>query len=93
MSIENATAFYQVLISDRDIYEQYRKKCSQQGVYGVWNWDKTEIVNFAAKLGFDFTEFELDTIWFDTEPDDTQDCNDSSNSASFKCANQVNTLK
>ncbi|MDJ0695325.1 MAG: Nif11-like leader peptide family natural product precursor [Mastigocoleus sp. MO_167.B18] len=69
MSVENATAFYEVLVSDRDVYEQYCKKCSQQGVFGVWNWDKTKIVNFAAKLGFDFTEVELDQVWFETEPD------------------------
>lgn len=87
MSVENATAFYQVLISEQDIYEQYCKKCSQQGVFGVWNWDKTEIVNFAAKLGFDFTECELDRVWFDTDLGNTQDYIDSSNSASFECAN------
>lgn len=72
MSVENATAFYEVLVSDRDVYEQYCKKCSQQGVFGVWNWDKTKIVSFAAKLGFDFTEGELDQVWFETESDSTE---------------------
>ena len=87
MSVENATAFYQVLVSDPDIYEQYCKKCSQQGVFGVWNWDKTKIVNFAAKLGFDFTEYELDQVWFDTEPSKTQDSIDLPTRGSVECAN------
>ena len=72
MSVENATAFYEVLVSDQDVYEQYCKKCSQQGVFGVWNWDKTKIVNFASKLGFDFTEGELDRVWFETDSDSTE---------------------
>lgn len=87
MSVENATAFYQVLVSDPEIYEQYCKKCSQQGVFGVWNWDKAKIVNFAAKLGFDFTECELDRVWFDTELSSNQNSIDSSTYSSFECAN------
>lgn len=87
MSVENAAAFYQVLVSDQEIYEQYCKKCSQQGVFGVWSWDKTKIVNFAAKLGFDFTEYELDRVWFDTEQVNLQDSVDLSNRSSLECTN------
>lgn len=87
MSVENATAFYQVLVSDQEIYEQYCKKCSQQGVYGVWSWDKTKIVNFAAKLGFDFTEHDLDKVWFDTEESHIQDSIDLSTHGSLECTN------
>ena len=87
MSVENATAFYQVLVSDQDIYEQYCKKCSEQGVFGVWNWDKTRIVDFAAKLGFDFTESELDRVWFDSDISNTQNYIESSTCSSFESAN------
>jgi len=67
MSLEQVNAFYEVLMSDQAIYEQYYSKCCVRGCFGIWNWDKTEIVSFANTLGYIFTENELDTVWFGTE--------------------------
>lgn len=68
MLIEQVNAFYEVLMSDQMIYEQYYNKCCIRGLFGIWNWDKTKIVNFAATLGYSFTESDLDAVWFGSEP-------------------------
>ncbi|BAY83384.1 MAG: Nif11-like leader peptide family natural product precursor [Cyanobacteria bacterium P01_A01_bin.68] len=65
MSLEQVDAFYDNLMQNQEVYEQYYKSCSIKGVFGVWNWDKKKIVNFAATLGFEFTEPELDEVLFD----------------------------
>ncbi|MBW4434556.1 MAG: Nif11 family protein [Pelatocladus maniniholoensis HA4357-MV3] len=64
MSLEQVNAFYDLLNSDQALYEQYYNKCSNKGVFGIWNWDKTKIVDFAASIGYNFTETELDFAWF-----------------------------
>ncbi len=64
MSLEQVNAFYDLLNSDQVLYEQYYNKCSNKGVFGIWNWDKTKIVNFAASVGYNFTETELDFALF-----------------------------
>lgn len=64
MSLEQVNAFYQLLNSDQVLYEQYYNKCSNKGLFGVWDWDKTKIVDFAASIGYNFTETELDLAWF-----------------------------
>ncbi|AFY55203.1 hypothetical protein Riv7116_2698 [Rivularia sp. PCC 7116] len=66
MSLEQVDAFYENLMTNQEIYEQYYKSCSIKGVFGVWNWDKKKIVTFAASLGYEFTEPELDQVLFDT---------------------------
>lgn len=66
MSLEQVDAFYENLMTNQEIYENYYKKCSLKGTFGIWNWDKTKIVNFAAALGYEFTEPELDQVLFDT---------------------------
>ena len=66
MSLEQVDAFYDNLMQNQEVYEQYYKSCSIKGVFGVWNWDKKKIVNFAASLGYEFTEPELDEVLFDT---------------------------
>lgn len=66
MSLEQVDAFYETLMVNQEVYEQYYKKCSIKGTFGVWNWDKKKIVNFAATLGYEFTEPELDEVLFDT---------------------------
>ncbi len=66
MSLEQVDAFYETLIANQEVYEQYYKKCSIKGTFGVWNWDKTKIVNFAATLGYEFTEPELAEVLFDS---------------------------
>lgn len=68
MSLQQVNDFYDVLTSDQAIYEQYYSKCCMRGLFGIWNWDKTKIVNFAASLGYIFTETELDEVWFGSEP-------------------------
>ncbi len=64
MSLEQVNAFYDLLNSDQILYEQYYNKCSNKGVFGIWDWDKTKIVDFAASIGYNFTETELDFAWF-----------------------------
>ncbi|MEA5597684.1 Nif11-like leader peptide family natural product precursor [Rivularia sp. UHCC 0363] len=66
MSLEQVDAFYENLTINQEIYEQYYKNCSIKGTFGVWNWDKKKIVNFAATLGYEFSEPELDEVLFDT---------------------------
>ncbi|KAB8330959.1 hypothetical protein SD80_025605 [Scytonema tolypothrichoides VB-61278] len=68
MSLDQVNAFYEVLMSDQVIYQQYYEKCCVKGLFGVWDWDKTKIVNFAATLGYTFTEHDLDEAWFGGEP-------------------------
>lgn len=65
MSLEHVNAFYKVLESEQNIYEQYYKQCSLRGAFGVWNWDKHKIINFAANLGYSFTESELNQVLFE----------------------------
>lgn len=68
MSLEQVNAFYDVLISDQAIYEQYLNKCCQRGFFGSRHWDKSKIVNFATNIGYKFTERELDQMLFESEP-------------------------
>ena len=65
MSLEQVDAFYETLMTHQEVYEQYYKKCSIKGTFGVWNWDKAKIVDFAATLGYEFTEPELAEVLFD----------------------------
>ncbi len=65
MSVAQVKAFYNVLILDENVYQQYHNKCSLKGFFGVWNWDRTKIVNFAATAGYDFTETELEQVLFE----------------------------
>lgn len=67
MSLQQVNDFYEVLMSEQVIYEQYYSQCCVRGVFGIWDWDKTKIVNFAASLGYIFTENELDEVWFGSE--------------------------
>lgn len=67
MSLEQANTFYELLISDQAIYEQYLKKCCRQGFFSSCHWDKTKIVNFANTFGYKFTEYELAQLWFESE--------------------------
>lgn len=67
MSIEQVNAFYDFVSADAGIYEQYYNSCCQRGMFGVWNWDTTKIVAFAASLGFNFSESELATVLFDSD--------------------------
>lgn len=66
MSLEQVDAFYENLMTNQEVYEEYYKNCSVKGTFGVWNWDKKKIVNFASALGYEFTEPELDEMLFDT---------------------------
>ncbi|MEM7726968.1 MAG: Nif11-like leader peptide family natural product precursor [Cyanobacteria bacterium P01_A01_bin.45] len=83
MSLENAEAFYRVLASDEAVYEKYYKQCSRWGAFGIWNWDRTAIVSFAATLGYYFTESELDLIWFQSEANISDDSQNISFHESF----------
>ncbi|MBW4564825.1 MAG: Nif11-like leader peptide family natural product precursor [Mojavia pulchra JT2-VF2] len=67
MPLEQVNAFYELLMSEPAIYEQYYKNCCSQGFFGSCHWDKTKIVSFAATLGYSFSERELDQIWFESE--------------------------
>jgi Nif11 domain len=64
MSLEQVRVFYDLLTIDEGIYEQYFSQCSAQGFFGNRHWNKTKIVNFAASLGFSFTENQLEEAWF-----------------------------
>ncbi|MBF2015132.1 MAG: hypothetical protein IGS23_08000 [Rivularia sp. T60_A2020_040] len=64
MSLERVDAFYEDLMINQEVYEEYYKKCSVKGTFGVWSWDKTKIVDFAATLGYEFSESELDEVLF-----------------------------
>ncbi|MEM6753829.1 MAG: Nif11-like leader peptide family natural product precursor [Cyanobacteria bacterium P01_C01_bin.38] len=70
MSLEQVDAFYENLMANQEVYEQYYKSCSIKGVFGVWNWDRKKIVNFAATLGYEFTEPELNEVLFNTGASD-----------------------
>jgi Nif11 domain len=65
MSLQQVNAFYEMLTSDKATYEQYYNKCSSRGIFGIWNWDTNKIMNFAANLGYTFTESELEQVLFD----------------------------
>jgi Nif11 domain len=67
MSLEQVNNFYQILTANEALYEQYRAKCSSRGMFGIWDWNKTKIVNFAASFGYHFTEMELEQVWFEGE--------------------------
>lgn len=71
MSLEQVDSFYENLMANQEVYEQYYKSCSIKGVFGVWSWDKKKIVHFAATLGYEFTEPELDQVLFDTGATDS----------------------
>ncbi|AKG21154.1 Nif11-like leader peptide family natural product precursor [Calothrix sp. 336/3] len=64
MSLEQVNAFYAVLNSDTSIYQKYYDKCCYRGFFGSCHWDKAKVISFAASLGYDFTERELDAAWF-----------------------------
>jgi hypothetical protein len=66
MSLEQVDAFYDFVASDQGIYEQYYNGCCIRGLFGIWNWDTTKIVSFAASLGFEFTESDLDMALFES---------------------------
>jgi hypothetical protein len=66
MSLQQVQAFYELLTLDQTVYEQYYNKCCCRGFFGIWNWDKTKIVNFAASMGYEFNETELDQLCDDT---------------------------
>ncbi|MBD2295917.1 hypothetical protein H6G06_21175 [Anabaena sphaerica FACHB-251] len=68
MSLEQVEIFYEMLSSEPAIYEGYLNQCCQRGVFDSYHWDKTKIVNFAATLGYSFTEGELEELWFASEP-------------------------
>ncbi|HLP88874.1 MAG TPA: Nif11-like leader peptide family natural product precursor [Nostocaceae cyanobacterium] len=65
MSLEQVQAFYELLNSNQNVYEQYLNKCCYQGILGSYHWDKKRIINFAATLGYNFTENELNQMWFE----------------------------
>jgi hypothetical protein len=67
MSLQQAHAFYEFLMSDEATYEEYFKKCCGRGLMGSCHWDKNKITNFASTLGYDFTESELEQLWFEGE--------------------------
>jgi Nif11 domain len=74
MSLDQVRDFYEVLTADRLLYQQYFERCSNQGVFGIRHWNKTKIVDFAATLGYTFTENELEYAWFNSnfsEPKET----------------------
>jgi hypothetical protein len=68
MSLQQVNAFYEVLMSETSIYEEYFNNCCSRGLLSSWHWDKTKIVNFAASLGYQFNEYELAYVWFESEP-------------------------
>jgi Nif11 domain len=68
MSLQQVDAFYEMLTSDKATYDEYYNKCSSRGFFGIWNWDTNKIVNFAANLGYTFTESELEQVLFENQP-------------------------
>jgi hypothetical protein len=68
MSLEQVKNFYTMLSSEVVMYELYCNNCCERGVFDSCHWDKTKIVNFAANLGYGFTEAELEELWFASEP-------------------------
>ncbi|MEA5565230.1 MULTISPECIES: hypothetical protein [unclassified Anabaena] len=73
MSLQQVNAFYEVLISETSVYEAYFNNCCNRGLLSSWHWDTTKIVNFAATLGYKFTEYELTHVWFEGEPSFSDD--------------------
>lgn len=69
MSLKQVDAFYELLISEPAIYEQYHKQCCRKGFFNSCHWDKSKIVSFAASLGYNFSELDLDQAWLEGEPD------------------------
>ncbi|MBD2336448.1 Nif11 family protein [Calothrix sp. FACHB-156] len=67
MALEQVKAFYDLLMSESAIYDQYQNKCCSRGFFGSCHWDKSKIVRFAATHGYNFNENELDQVWFETE--------------------------
>jgi Nif11 domain len=65
MSLEQVNNFYETLTANQALYEQYHAKCSNRGMFGIWDWNKTKIVDFAASFGYQFTEAELEQVWFE----------------------------
>ncbi len=72
MSLEQVRVFYEVLASDLELYEQYFNQCGRQGFFGSWHWNKTKIVSFGAALGYNFTENELEQLWFGSDTSHAQ---------------------
>ena len=68
MSLEQVESFYEMLNLEPTLYELYYQSCCQPGVFNSYHWDTKKIVNFAANLGYNFTETELLESWFATEP-------------------------
>lgn len=68
MSLEQVESFYEMLSLEPLIYEQYYKHCRQQGVFHSSHWDTSKIVNFAATLGYGFSEAELEELLFASQP-------------------------
>lgn len=68
MSLQQVHDFYEVLMLDSSIYEAYFNKCCKRGFLDSWHWNTTTIVNFAATLGYQFTEYELTHVWFESDP-------------------------
>jgi hypothetical protein len=65
MSLEQVNAFYEVLSSNPDVYDEYFSKCCLRGLFGIWSWDTVKIVDFAASLGFSFTVNDLEIALFE----------------------------
>ncbi|MGM3307721.1 Nif11-like leader peptide family natural product precursor [Anabaena sp. WFMT] len=68
MSLEQVESFYEMLSSETTLYELYHHSCCQIGLFDSCHWDKAKIVNFAANLGYSFTEGELEELLFTSEP-------------------------
>jgi hypothetical protein len=85
MSLEQVRVFYEVLASERELYEEYFNQCGRQGFFGSWHWNKTKIVSFGAALGYTFTENELEQLWFDS---DTSNCDSSVTSLEYESISQ-----
>lgn len=68
MSLEQVESFYEMLGSEPTMYELYQNNCCQRGIFDSCHWDKAKIVNFAANLGYSFTEGELEELLFASEP-------------------------
>ncbi|MEC4812952.1 MAG: Nif11-like leader peptide family natural product precursor [Scytonema sp. PMC 1069.18] len=67
MSIEQVNAFYDFLMSEQAIYEQYYNQCCIRGFFGICDWDKAKIVNFANNFGYSFNENELEAVLFGSD--------------------------
>ncbi|BAY20512.1 hypothetical protein NIES2100_02540 [Calothrix sp. NIES-2100] len=72
MSLQQVNAFYDLLVSEPAIYDQYQNKCCNRGFFGTYHWDKGKIVRFAATHGYNFDESDLDQVWFQDESNVSQ---------------------